>query len=150
MATEKPEIIERAYQDAQNWLLDIAGKLERPDDLHAAYHALRSVLHSLRDNLVPDEALDLASQLPMLVRGIYFEGYRLSGRPVTHRKLGSFLESVRNQLETEAPQDLDPERCARAVFATLSRHLDAGQVKQARDMLHKDVQPLWSNGQGER
>ena len=146
MAQDKPEIIERTYQETQEWLHEIAGNLERPDDLHAAYHALRSVLHTLRDNLVPDEALDLSSQLPVLIRGIYFEGYRLSGRPVTHRTVDSFLDAVRTQLNTEAPEDLDPERCSRAVFGTLSGHLDAGQVRQARDMLHKDVQGLWSAG----
>lgn len=146
MAKDKPEIIERAYQDAERWLIEVAERLERPDDLHGAYHALRCVLHTVRDNLIPDEAMDMAMQLPVLVRGVYFEGYRLAGRPVAQRTLDAFLESVGTCLESGAPDDLDPERCARAVFATLNKHLDPGQVDHVRGMLRKDLQPLWPDG----
>ena len=143
MATEKPPIIERAYQDAEVWLIRIAEGLERPGELQDAYHALRAVLHNVRDNLLSDEAMDLASQLPVLIRGIYFEGYRLSDRPLKHRSREKFLGALRDQLESEAGLSLEPEQCARVVFGILDEHLDDGQAAQVRDMLHKEIQQLW-------
>ena len=145
MSNDKPEVLGRAYQDAERWLIDIAERLQRPGELRDAYHALRAVLHPLRDNLIPDEAMDLANQLPVLVRGIYFEDYRLAGRPVTHRTRDAFLEAVARQLEIEGPVKIEVERCANAVFATLGKHLDSGQAEQVRNMLYKDVQALWSD-----
>ncbi|MGK7297332.1 MAG: DUF2267 domain-containing protein [Candidatus Wenzhouxiangella sp. M2_3B_020] len=146
MATDKPPIIERAYQDAEVWLIRIAEGLERPGELQDAYHALRAVLHVVRDNLIPDEAMDFASQLPMLVRGVYFEGYRLAGRPLKHRSRDEFLDAVRRQLDDEAGLSLDPERCVRVVFGILDEHLDDGQAAQVRDMLHKEIQQFWPSG----
>ena len=40
-----------------------------------SYNALRAVLHAVRDRLTVEEAAQLSAQLPMLVRGIYFEGW---------------------------------------------------------------------------
>jgi uncharacterized protein (DUF2267 family) len=40
-----------------------------------SYAALRVVLHTLRDRLTVEEAAQLSAQLPLLVRGIYFEGW---------------------------------------------------------------------------
>jgi uncharacterized protein (DUF2267 family) len=43
-------------------------------DRHRAYRALRIVLHALRDWLTVDEVVTLGDQLPMQVRGFYYEG----------------------------------------------------------------------------
>ena len=40
-----------------------------------SYAALRAVLHALRDRLPVQESADLAAQLPVLIRGIYYEGW---------------------------------------------------------------------------
>jgi len=58
-------------QTTNIWLNDILGQLGWQDH-HRAYHALRAVLHALRDRLTVDQAAALAAQLPMLVRGFYY------------------------------------------------------------------------------
>ena len=47
-----------------------------------SYDALRAVLHALRDRLTVDECADLAARLPLLVRGMYCEGWDPSRVPV--------------------------------------------------------------------
>lgn len=143
MSQDKPSIIERSSHDAFVWLHQIADGLNRDDDLRSAYHALRAVLHTLRDTLAPDEAMDLASQLPTLIRGIYFEGYHLADKPVVHRGRQDFVLAVDALLTGEGSYTVDPERCVMVVFDTLSEHLSEGQVVHARGMLHKEVQELW-------
>ncbi len=37
----------------------------------------------------------------------------------------------------------DPEAATQAVFEVVSRDVDAGQVRHAREMLPEDLQTLW-------
>jgi uncharacterized protein (DUF2267 family) len=134
-------MIDRTVQETNIWLKDLAEELGT-EDRREAYHALREVLVVTRDTLVPDEALDMASQLPTLIRGMFFEAYRVADKPNPKRHAEQFVHEVRRRLEA-ANQNVDPEAAIRAVFALLQRHLSPGQVKQVREMLHKEVQAMW-------
>jgi uncharacterized protein (DUF2267 family) len=62
-----------------------------------SYLALRAVLHTLRDRLIVDEAIDLGAQLPMLVRGFYYENWQSVGKPLKYRHKEEFLNQVKEK-----------------------------------------------------
>src|SRR5271165_2158597 len=70
-----------------------------------AYRALRSVLYVLRDRLTPEQAVHLGAQLPILVRGTYYEGWRIAGKPSYGRQPAEFATLVAADL----PPSLDPD-----------------------------------------
>jgi uncharacterized protein (DUF2267 family) len=47
-----------------------------------SYAALRGVLHALRDRLSVDETAQLGAQLPTLIRGVYYDGWKPAETPV--------------------------------------------------------------------
>ncbi|MFD6994345.1 DUF2267 domain-containing protein [Streptomyces sp. NPDC059943] len=47
-----------------------------------SYAALRAVLYRLRDRLSVDGAAHLGAQLPTLIRGVYYDGWKPSETPV--------------------------------------------------------------------
>ena len=110
-------------------------------DRHRAYLALRATLHALRDRLSVDEAAHLAAQLPMLVRGIYFEGWHPAGTPVRERHKEDFLAHIAEAFR--ATPEVDPEQVVRTVFRVLARHVTAGEVEEVRGALPKDIRQLW-------
>ena len=111
------------------------------DDRQKAYMALRAVLHTLRDRLPPHEAVQLAAQFPMLVRGFYFEGWHPADKPLKYRHKQEFLERVRN----EAPgiRENELELVVTAVFHRVSAEMPGGEVEQVRGQLPAELRELW-------
>ncbi|MEX0703618.1 MAG: DUF2267 domain-containing protein [Planctomycetales bacterium] len=126
-------------QLTNEWLDELQEDL-RFDDRQTAYQALRSVLHALRDRLPVDEAAHLGAQLPMLVRGFYYEGWHPADKPLRERKKEDFLQHVTDEYPRDAPGE--PERVTRAVFSILERHVTPGEFEHVRSSLPKGVREL--------
>ena len=140
MGTTNVAALDRTVQQTQAWLGHIAEDLGW-EDHDKTYTILRAVLHTLRDRLPPDEAVDLASQLPMLVRGIYFEGWHPGDKPLRYRNREEFLDRVcRAAPKLQADE---AERAVMAVFRELSTELDWGEVEEAREAVPREVRELW-------
>ncbi len=132
---------EKALHKGNAWLQEVSGELGW-EDLEATLLALRSVLHALRDRLTPNEAVQLAAQFPLLIKGVYFDGWHLRGTPVRARRKGVFLAMVRSNLIRGIPE-ADPERVTRAVFKVLARHVSEGEISDVRAMLPAEMRDLW-------
>jgi uncharacterized protein (DUF2267 family) len=134
-----PATIAHTLQQTQEWLKQVRDYADLPDEEHA-YSVLRAVLHQLRDRLTLQEAFDLAAQLPILVRGIYFEAYQPAQQ---HQKICDkplFLDSVAAPLQ---PHRIPPDGAVRAVFATLACRCDPGEIADVIDQLPSDLKAFW-------
>ena len=110
------------------------------DRREQSYSALRAVLHALRDRLIVQETADFAAQLPMLVRGLFYEGWDPSRVPVKMHKQ-QFLERIRLDLSFELP-DGDIERCVAVVLGALGRFITEGELEDIRSVVPKDIAAL--------
>ncbi len=142
MASAGLEIFDSTLQTTHIWLNEI-GETLGPDK-QRCYHALRAVLHSLRDRLSVEEAAHLAAQLPLLVRGIYYEGYHPAGKPDKTRTQEEFLQRVESELGQIAP--MNSRDAARAVFDVLHRHVTAGEMNKVRLTLPQPIRALMPDG----
>jgi uncharacterized protein (DUF2267 family) len=131
MAATHVDIIDRSSEKAHVWINDVAAELGT-DDRQAAYRALRAFLHVLRDHLSVDEVAQLAAQLPLLVRGIFYENWDPSSTPQRYRDPAEFLDRVATGAllhgETEASY------AVAAASAVLRRHVSAGEIE---DVMHE-------------
>ncbi len=106
MTVDTVSVFEHTIELTHTWLHDVMERLGWHEK-HRAYMALRAVLHAVRDRVGPEDAAHLAAQLPMLVRGFYYEGYHPAGKPVADRKRADFLARVASEcsdtkIETKA------------------------------------------------
>lgn len=132
---------DRAVHKANAWLQELDGQLEW-GDLDATLLALRAVLHALRDRLTANEAVQLAAQLPLLIKGVYFDGWRPSATPQRMRSREEFLDMVRGPLLRGIPE-ADPEDVTRAVFRLLDEHVSGGEISDVRSVLPSEWSDLW-------
>jgi uncharacterized protein (DUF2267 family) len=134
------ELFSETIVKTGHWLDEVMAATGCTERRHA-YSVLRAVLHVLRDRLTVDEAVNLGAELPMLIRGFYYEGWRPAGRPKKHRHKTEFLHLVSQAVP--GLDELEVERGVRSVFALLSRHVTAGEIHQVRDQLPAEVRELW-------
>ena len=131
-------ILSAGLNTAEIWLKELRRDLEMSDQ--DAYRALRATLHQLRDNLPVEEATDLAAPLPLIFKGVYYDGYNPAGKPLRHDDL-VFISRVHSQFDND-PQ-IDPRELVRKVFAFLAAKLPQGQVKHVKDNLPQGLVSLW-------
>ncbi len=134
------EVFDSTLQKTHLWLNELQGLAHLPDS-HAAFKALRAVLHALRDRLSVDVAAHFGAQLPVLVRGFFYEGWHPAGKPGRARAREEFLDEIR--AEGPAGDNNDPARIARAVFELLNHHLSAGEPEKIRQVLPREIEELW-------
>jgi uncharacterized protein (DUF2267 family) len=94
MSTTHLPVFDTTVQESIRWLKAVMDHLHT-DDRHLAYLALRGTLHALRDRLGPENAVHLAAQLPMLLRGLYYEGWRMAASQTKERSRAEFFDHVR-------------------------------------------------------
>lgn len=123
------------------WLNGIMQELHTMDR-QEAFQAMRATLHALRDRLPVDEAAHLAAQLPMVIRGVYYEGWRPAGKPDKCRDRQEFFGKLQREL-TRDELRRDPERVFCAVVQTLSQHVTNGEVEEVKQSLPSDIRELW-------
>jgi uncharacterized protein (DUF2267 family) len=135
------EVFDTTVQKTHAWLHDVMDELDWEHQPHKAYLALRTVLHALRDRLTVEEAVQLGAQLPMLIRGFYYEGWKLTGKPVKERHKEEFLDHVKKAFKDD--MTVDPERVARAVFKVLAKRTSKGEIEDVKHLLPAALQKLW-------
>jgi uncharacterized protein (DUF2267 family) len=122
------------------WLNDLMEKTES-DDEQKAYRSLRAVLHALRDALSTDEVAQFGAQLPMLLRGSFYEGWDPATGRKRYHKLDEFLVRIRDEL-TDG-DDSDVVDLAYAVFGVVCRHVSGGEIRDILRTLPPDLRALW-------
>ena len=117
-------VIERTVSKTNEWLERLCREMNSDDRQHA-YGLLRAVLHTLRDRIGPEVSVHLAAQLPLLVRGIFYEGWDPGATP---QKLT--LDEFINRIEREANLSSAAEAAsgARAVMQVLWDELAPGTM----------------------
>ena len=137
MSEQGLETIETTVQKAHEWIARIAESMHM--EKRDAWKSLRAVLQTLRDRLPVDVAVHLGAQLPMLVRGLYYEGWEPSKVPVKMSR-EEFLAEV--QAKIIADRIIDPMETAQSVLSVIASHIGNGELGKVILALPKDMQSL--------
>ncbi len=142
------ESIDHTVQLTHAWINDLDARLKWSNKPRS-YRLLRTVLHALRDWLQVNEAVDLAAQLPTLLRGVYYEHWRPATVPTKDRSKATFLARVDAAFVTDPLADT--EFAVISVFHLLSDLISGGEIRDVRQALPADLRKLWpSQGQSEK
>lgn len=133
------DVFASTIQKANLWLKQVMDELAT-EDRHRAYAALKSVLHTLRDRLTVEEAVDLSAQLPVLIRGIYFEGWKPAGKPIKYSKQ-EFVSAVDGYFTNVS--GINSGDIIRAVLKVLQENIPEGEIRHIIDTLPEEFGEFW-------
>ncbi len=132
-------VFEKTVAITHSWLRELKSIAGFSDEKEA-YSVLRVVLHAIRDRLTIQEAAHFGAEMPMLVRGFYYEGWKPSVTPKKLRSMESFLDSV---AESGRRMEKNKIECVHNVFRLLSNRISAGEIADVRQSMPEDVRILW-------
>lgn len=140
MSSKGLEVFDRTVQESHEWVNELAERLSWTSH-RDALRILRSVLHLIRDHLPNNELAQFSAQLPILIRGMYFEGWQPKKLPITAPHADQFIATVEEQvgdvLDYSGPEDIV------TVFKLINARISRGEVEDVRANLSLELQELW-------
>ena len=140
---------DKYVQKANLLIKEIAEELKLGEDRPKAYRIFKAVLHALRNKISTEESLQLISQLPMLIKGVYVDGWKLNPNAQKARTVEDFLEDVKKEEGVIGEWDFEDDEIGLAyvmgVFKVLSRHVSEGEIEDIRRVFPEDMRFLFDN-----
>ncbi len=133
-------------EEANKFINEVARELGN-NDREQAQRVTTAVLHALREVLTPEESLHLISQLPMMIKAVYVNGWHLNKKDKI-RTMDQFVHLLTNENTRTAGRDFgNPETAkekVKAVFNVLKQHISVGELKDVIQQFPEQLLELWS------
>ena len=139
MSANGLEVFDKTLQTTNTWLGEVMAEIG--EDRHVAWKVLSTVLHKIRDRLPIELAAHLGAELPMLIRGGYYDQFQPARMPSACRNIEQFCAEVGEWLSDTRP--VEPHAAIAAVFRVLSRHVPEGQIAKVRAALPTSIREAW-------
>jgi len=140
MTAQGLEIIDQSTHLAHEWINELAGRLDWSSK-RSALRFMRVILHRIRDHLLVNEAAQLSAQLPVMIRGFFFEGWVPKNTPIKERNAEDFIAFVEDQMgDTAEYRGRVDIKC---VFELINARISRGEVEDVRASLPQDLRDLW-------
>lgn len=140
MSAKGLEVIDHTVQTTHEWINELKERLDWVGH-RDALHLLRITLTGVRDHLSHEEVADFAAQLPLLIRGMFYEGWQPAGTPLKDRSQQAFVgrieEQIASGIDYRGAEDIS------TVFKLLNARISPGEVSDMRGGLPSGIRDLW-------
>jgi uncharacterized protein (DUF2267 family) len=143
MSTTGLDVFDKTLQTTNIWLDEIMEAVG--PDRGVAWHVLGAVLRTLRDRLPLGLAAHLGAQLPLLVRGTYYDQFQPGHDVGRVASEDEFLARVNSEFGGIRPVNV--RLATQSVLSVLARHVSPGLAEKVRDALPGHIRTLWTKAE---
>lgn len=140
MSQDGLEGLDRSLQLAHEWINALDAALGW-HDRHRSYRLLRAVLQVLRDCLPLAETAHFSAQLPLVLRGVFFEQWRPAAERPAHWDLDRFFAKIAFHFAQDPLEEAD--LAVTEVFALFESRLSLGEIAHVVSCLPAEIRALW-------
>lgn len=131
-------------QEAHKYINDLAEDLGHPEEQNRVLIIWRSVMHTVRDRIHLGEALQIIAPLPMILKGIYVEGWKYREKPpLDYNSMEEMKEEVKRLQarngEEDFPWFLSTEKIILITLNSLCKFFGKEQMEQIADQLPLEI-----------
>ena len=135
-------VIEHTVHTTHEWVNELTDRLDWTHQSEAL-RLLRITLHRIRDHMQVDELAQFSAQLPILIRGMMFEGWVPKRTPLKVRKADDFFKAI--EAEFGQHEDYRGHEDICTVFKLLNARISRGEIEDIRGGLSEDIRAYWPN-----
>lgn len=140
MSAQGLEVMDHTVQLTHEWINELRERLDWSSS-RDALRLMRVTLAQIRDHISHEEVAQLGAQMPLLVRGMFYEGWTPSRTPSPDRSADSFLEAITVRMddvqEWRGVEDIG------AVFRLLESRISEGELADVKANLPRHIRDLW-------
>lgn len=141
MTAQGLEVIDHSVHLTHEWINELAGRLDWSSK-RSALRLLRVTLHHIRDHMHVDELAQFSAQLPILIRGFFFEEWVPKTTPIKERHAADFVAYINGLMnECEEYRGREDIKC---VFDLLNARISRGEMENVRSVMSEDIRSLWT------
>jgi uncharacterized protein (DUF2267 family) len=133
-------------QEANKFINEVASELGNTDR-EQAQRITTTVLHAIREILTPEESMHFISQLPMMIKAVYVNGWHLEKKNRI-RTMDQFIQFLMSENPRSAGFDFGDTETAKektkAVFNVIKQHVSVGELKDIIQQFPQPLVELWS------
>lgn len=139
-------VFEQSVMKSELWIKELH------KDLHwigadGVYHLLRAVLQTVREQLSIDEAAHLAAQLPMVLRGVFYEGWDPKSLPPKGLGREDFISAVRAKMGNCGEIRYDLNEAIRSALLVIKKHVSDGEMQEVIGALKPTLRSFIAEGE---
>jgi uncharacterized protein (DUF2267 family) len=121
----------------------LAQRLGSERDRDHAARILKSTLHVIRDHITIEESIQLLAQLPMILKGVYVDGWSPVASRDKMKTMEDFAAEVISRDGNAAWRDFSSKeevlRDIRMVIETLAEYVSFGELEDVASVMPKDI-----------
>ncbi|MFW6285773.1 MAG: DUF2267 domain-containing protein [Nanoarchaeota archaeon] len=130
---------DKDLEKANKWLKDIQDKTRLSES--EAFSVFKGTLHELRDRLTPIEGAHFASELPRIIRGLFYEQWNPKNLPIKYNK-SEFISRIHSY--TGNDPNIIPESLVKDMFEVLKNKISQGEINDVKNLLPLRFQELFN------
>lgn len=132
--------------EGNSFIKELARNLGHGDEIARTGIILKAVLHTLRERLSIGESLNLISQLPMFIKGIYVDNWEYKEKSDI-RTIEEFKDEVKRLQDLYGEQqfdwDIPTEEIIRIVISSLGKYISEGEMEHIITQMPKNLKVLF-------
>lgn len=141
-------IFDKYASDGNKFIIELADKLNHPEDTARAGRKLKAVLHTLRNHLTIEESVQMLAQLPMFMKAIFVDKWSLRNNAKRTKHLDDFYKEVQNTIketsQLDFPHLVDASEATSVVLFMLKRYVSEGEMEDLRAVMPKDLKVIFN------